>query len=106
MDTLAPLPRHDAGRTIRYDLGRLAPVDEVLVEARRLRAGEMDCLLRAAGHRLWQILVSLVAPAFRWNRHYGDPRLRDRQASLAGYIKSLRVDAETAQTDRWLGRGA
>lgn len=106
MDTRAPLSRPDVGRTIRYDLGRMAPVADVLAEARRLRAREMDRLLNATGSRLWHMLVSLVAPAFGWNRRYGDPHPRDRQASLAGYIRSLRVDAETAQTDRRLGRGA
>lgn len=85
----------------------MAPVDIVLAEARRLRAQEMDRLLRAGLRRSGRILVSLFAPIFGWNRRAIDPRLRyDRQASLAAYVKGLRADAEAANNDRWLGHGA
>lgn len=94
-------------RVVRHEDAVMAPVDIVLAEARRLRAEAFDRLLRTGLGRCKRTAVSLIAPMFGWNRRAVDPDMwADRQASLAGYVKALRADAEADKKDRWLGHGA
>jgi hypothetical protein len=107
MSTNAPSRSRPGERAIHYEAKSLAAVDVVLAEAHRLRRREVDRLLRAAARRTRRVLVSLLAPAFGWNRRHVDPSLyRDPQANLATYVKALRADTEAAKKDVWLGHRA
>lgn len=92
-------PRRSAGAGQRYDLGPMAPVDEVLIEARHVRARRLDGMLRAGGRRFWHILVSLVAPAFGWNRRAAIVP-REREKPLMGYLGRLGTHNGTARAEQ------